>query len=283
MASIANNLPALTAQNNLNRTQVSFHRAVQRLSSGFRINSAQDDAAGIFLSESMRAKIKGQAQAIRNAQDGQSMIQVAEGALQTVNDILVRMKELAVQAANGIYGQNELDAMDLEYQGLMDELDKIGNTTSFNGKLLLDGSLAATTLQAGDSALAADQITIAAVATDVRSAALAGGFGDITTAANAITELGVIDDPTTNPPAGAIQIVANLRATLGSVANRLEYTMQSLSVSIENQTAAESRIRDADVAAEVSVMVKNQILAQAGMAVLAQSNAAPQSLLSLLR
>ncbi|MGI8424862.1 MAG: flagellin [Chloroflexota bacterium] len=271
-------MPALTAQRNLNATQGAFHRSVTRLSSGLRINSAADDAAGLYLSEKLRSRVRGLQQASRNAQDGISLIQTAEGALQTVNDILVRKKELAVQSANGIYSAPDRAIMDREYQELSLELTRISDVTSFNGTKLLDGSFSlGTNLQVGDFASVDNQVALSGLA-DMDATAL-GVNGNILTVAAAQTELTAIDN---NLGAGAIQVVSDRRAQLGAQQNRLEYTITTIGVSVENQTAAESRIRDADVAAEVSNMVKAQIMSQSAMAVLAQSNAAPQSLLSLL-
>jgi len=437
MASLVTNMPSLTAQRNLGMTQGSFHKAVTRLSSGLRINSAADDAAGLYLSEKFKSQIRGLQQASRNAQDGASLIQVAEGALQQVHDMLGRMRELAIQSANGTLTQSDRDIISDEVSELLKEIDRIRVSASFNGMRLLTGERSPSTAvtaggayPAGVTNINADgtalinpagtdytltvgaltgaagyqtaQITIqyptgagqpsqtvtvgvpptgetrivnfaqwginvtisdalaAGTQTfDVAAAAAPSGgalsaygptlqvgtdnsstsrltlsgLNDIGTYALGLTEnsatiggttvatnwtgattttdyeanpAGLLAPNTGDPNTGvagtaggvktqagagvalsaidnAILTVSKMRANLGAYQNRMEYTMTAIGVGVENMTAANSRIRDADVALEVSNMVQAQILSQSAMAVLAQSNSAPQALLSLLR
>jgi len=263
---INTNLMSLNAQRNLNGTQSAMATAVQRLSSGLRVNSAKDDAAGLAIAERMNAQVRGMNVAVRNAADGISLAQTAEGALGKIGDNLQRMRELAVQASNAT-ASGDLAALDGEYQQLVAENTRVINVTKFNGTALLSGALNLT-FQVGANNTADDQIT-------VTSAALAITSGDLTSTANAQTAMGNMDT--------ALNTVNGLRATFGATQSRFEAVISGLQVSAENQTAARSRIMDADYAAETAALTRAQILQQAGTAMLAQANSAPQSVLALLR
>ena len=289
---INHNLFALDAQRNLTLTQMSLSKSVERLSSGLRINRAADDAAGLSISEKLRAQVKGLAQASRNAQDAISMIQTAEGGLNEVHAMLQRMRELAVQASNDTLSDADRANINSELQQLLAEVNHIGDSTEFNGKKLLDGSLTTTgtgpaNFQIG--ATASDAITVefknvkidttangADTAMDALNTALSN-FNATSgqTVANAQALITAVD--------GAITFVNSVRSTLGAYQNRLEHTIANLGVSHENLSASESRIRDADIAEEMANFTRNQILQQAGTAILAQANQVPQGVLTLLR
>ncbi|RMG72438.1 MAG: flagellin FliC [Nitrospirae bacterium] len=276
---INTNIMSLTAQRNLTVNQNKLAVSVQRLSSGLRINSAKDDAAGLAISAKVTAQVVSIQVAIRNAQDGISLAQVAEGGLTEMGNILTRMRELAEEAANGTLGDSERSALDNEYQQLISELDRISKVTEFNGVKLLDGAKSASgiTLQVGFQNTTDDRITffsgISAINTS--SLGLTGTFGTISAAGNAQSALTQIDS--------AISTVAKHRGTLGAIQNRLESTINNLRIASENLSAANSRIKDADFAYETAIFTRNQILVQAGTAVLAQANVLPQNALQLLR
>jgi len=276
---IYTNLASLNARRNLERANNALNISVQRLSSGLRINSAKDDAAGLSISEKLRAHIRSINVAIRNAQDGISLAQTAEGALSEIGNILARMRELAEQASNGSLGTSERSALDNEYQQLLSEIDRISNVTEFNGVKLLNGSQSATgiTLQVGFMNTTNDRITFFSGinATNTTNLGLTGIFATISSAGNAQSALTQIDS--------AISTVTTRRGTLGAIQNRLEITISNLSVTVENLSAADSRIRDADFAYETAMFTRNQILVQAGTAILAQANVLPQNVLTLLR
>ncbi|MDQ0872146.1 flagellin [Paenibacillus sp. V4I3] len=269
---INHNMNAMNSHRNLVANNIQQGKSSEKLSSGFRINRAADDAAGLSISEKMRAQIKSLDQAQRNAQDGVSLVQTAEGAMSEVSDMLGRMKELAVQANNGTYNASDLAAMDKEYTALKSAIDNIATTTKFNGITLLDGSAAApVTIQIGDSTS-----TIAAVdltSADVTTGTL--GVGDLSTVANAAAELAKVDT--------AIGLVNAARSDLGAFQNQLEHTFNNLGATAENLQGAESRIRDTDMAKEMMSYTKFNILQQASTAMLAQANQAPQGVLQLLR
>jgi len=276
---INTNLASMTAQRSLATNTLSLNTSVQRLSSGLRINSAKDDAAGLSISEKLRAQTRSIAVAIRNSQDGISLAQTAEGGLTEIGNILARMRELAEQAANGTIGASERSALDNEYDQLMSEINRISNVTEFNGTKLLDGTISSTgvTLQVGFRNTGDDRITFLSgtEGAAVNTSALAISATDITTATGAQAALDSIDS--------AINTVATRRGTLGAVQNRLDSTISNLSVASENLSAADSRIRDADFAYETAQFTRNQILVQAATAVLAQANVLPQAALQLLR
>jgi len=271
---INNNLASLEAQRNLANTTDSLSRSLSRLSSGLRITRASDDAAGLAISERFRADIRSLQQAERNANDGVSLLQVAEGALNETSSVLIRLRELAVQSANGTLGSTERSALNSEFQDLTKEISRIANSTQFNGLKLLDGTTGSVTFQIGLDNSANDQITVTGVD------ATATGIGITATAAvdtltNAQNVLAVIDS--------AVTSVTTLRAGFGTAQNRLESTIRSIRVGVVNTSAAESRIRDVDVASETAILTKNQVLQRAGIAVLAQANVSTQQALRLLQ
>jgi flagellin len=273
--SINNNLDAANAHRNLVNTNVSVSKAMERLSSGLRINRAADDAAGLAVSEVMRSQIRGQGVASRNAQDGVSLVQVADGAMGTATDMLQRLRDLAVQASNGTLTDAQRANLDKEAQNILSELDKVGTDTDFNGIKILAGSVAtaasAVTLQVGANGSQVIGFTIGTVsANDLGVSGIA-----VSSQASASAAIASID--------AAIGNLSTARANMGSIQNRLEQTINRLGVTAENLQAAESRIRDADMALEMISFTKNQILQQSGTAMLAQANQAPQSVLQLLK
>ncbi|MBE5812640.1 MAG: flagellin, partial [Clostridiales bacterium] len=258
---INTNVMALNASNMLAGNQGAVQKSINKLSSGLRINSAADDAAGLAISEKMRSQIRGLNQAESNAQDGISLIQTAEGALQQTTDILQRMRELVIKAENsGVLSDDDRTAITVEVDVLEVELDRIANSTSFNGKKLLDGSEPVFSFKIGANTLDCDTLTIS--------------IGNMDAETLEVDELEIIDDPS-----GALELidaaiikVSSQRANLGAVQNRMEYAIESLSTTSENLTAAESRIRDVDMADEMVTFTKNNILQQSAMAMLAQAN-----------
>jgi flagellin len=273
---INNNVAAVNAQRNLFQTGLWLSKSVERLSSGLRINRASDDAAGLSISEKLRSQIRGLAQATRNAQDGISMIQTGEGAMTEVHAMLQRMRELAVQASNDTLSASDRAAINTEIQALRSEIDSVGNRTQFNGKVLLDGSVAAANIQVGPNA--SDTMTLSF--SDVRIAALGltaslDAFNTTQSVANAQALITAVDT--------GVDGVSAARSALGAYQNRLEHTVNNLGVAYENTVASESRVRDADFAAETVAFTKAQILQQSGTAILAQANALPQTVLTLLR
>lgn len=274
---INTNISSMNAQRNLATNSEKLATSVQRLSSGLRINSAKDDAAGLAISEKIRSQVRSISVAIRNSQDGISLAQTTEGGLQEIGNIVGRMRELSTQSANGTLGQTERNSLDAEYQQLKTEIDRISNATEFNGTKLLNGSQSASgvTLQVGFQNVAAnDRITFFSGigATSVSTLSL---MADISTVASAQSNL----DMTSS----AIGTVASSRGTLGAVMSRLESTISNLRVTSENLTAADSAIRDADFAYESSQFTKNQIMVQAANAMVAQANTLPQAALQLLK
>lgn len=267
---INNNIAAFNAYRNLSVTDGQMSKSLEKLSSGFRINRAADDAAGLAISEGLRAQIGGLKVAVRNAQDGISVVQTAEGALTETHSILQRMRDLAVQASNdGAQSSNSKSAANAEFQQLATELDDIASKTTFNGTVLLDGSYSGT-FQVG--AKETETLSVS-VTTAMSSSGLSVSGLDLTSgAAAAIT---AVD--------GAINTVSDTRASLGASQNRLEHKINNLNVTVENLTASESRIRDTDMAQEMVSFTRSQILSQAGTAMLAQANQAPQSVLKLLQ
>jgi flagellin len=265
---INTNVMSLNAQRNLNSTQTSLATALQRLSSGLRVNSSKDDAAGLAIGTRMDAQIRGMNVAMRNASDGISASQTAEGGLVEVTSALQRMRELAMQAANGTNTTAEISLMNTEYAQLSSEIDRIISSTKFNGVAVLQAT-AGTTYQVG--ANSGDTISVAAVSI------ASGGFSlsSLSDNSSGVTAMTAIDS--------ALNTVNSHRATLGAVQNRFQSTISNLSVSVENTSAAKSRIMDADYAAETANMTRAQILQQAGTAMLAQANAVPQTVLTLLK
>ena len=301
MASIINtNLGSLNAQRNLNTSQASLSTTMQRLSSGLRVNSAKDDAAGLAIAERMNSQVRGMNVAMRNANDGISMAQTAEGALSKVGDNLQRMRELAVQAANDTNGSTDRDSLNKEYQQLAQEIARVVTSTKFNGRSLLDNATP-TVFQVGANTGADNQITIASVnmtvatpdGLGVAGGTLGGDLGSLMNGAD-LTPTGTPPAPTTPPTAdmarksmdaidAALDLVNNTRATYGAAQNRFEAVISNLQIASENTAAARSRIMDADFAAETANLSRTQILQQAGTAMVAQANQLPQSVLKLIQ
>lgn len=275
---INHNIAALNAWKTLSQTDNGMSKSLEKLSSGSRINRAADDAAGLAISEKMRGQVNGLNQAIRNAQDGISMIQTAEGALSETHSVLQRMRELVVQAANTTLVTSDRQKISTELDNLVKELDRIGNTTEFNTKKLLDGTFSG-------------KLQIGANSGQVMSIAIK------TMKASALSIYGSLVSVLSSKPTGsaytvaskyikrldtAISTVSTERSKLGAYQNRLDHTIANLQTASENLTAAESRIRDVDMASEMMSFTKHQILMQAGTAMLAQANQKPQSVLQLL-
>jgi flagellin len=264
---IQNNVEAFNAHRNLQAVSDQVSQSMERLSSGYRINRASDDAAGLAISEKMRAQIRGLGQDQRNIQDGVSLVQTAEGALSTVHAMLQRVRELAVQFKNGSLSTANQSAIQSEVFQLASEIERIGNSTKFNGISLLNNT-SLVTFQVG--ANDGEQIGIAMI-----SLGSSTGATYFALTPTGTTDIGEIDT--------AIDNVASQRAALGAVQNRLQYSLDNVGIYQENLVAAESRIRDVDMAQETVTLTKNQILAQAGTAMLSQANQAGQGVLSLLR
>jgi len=263
---INTNVSSLNAQRNLTTSQNSLATSMQRLSSGLRVNSAKDDAAGLAIADRMNAQVRGINVAIRNANDGISLAQTAEGALATVTDALQRMRELAVQAQNGSNGTSDRANLDAEYQQLSAEIARIATQTKFNGIAIVGAGAGAQTFQVG--ANNGDTLT-------VTTTAVSGVGGGLTTAAAASTALAAIDT--------SLDVITTNRATYGAAMSRFEFAISNLRISGENQSAARGRIMDADFAAETAELARSQILQQAGTAMVAQANQVPQQVLQLLR
>ena len=273
---VFSNIPSLNAQRNLARTQSELTHNLARLSSGMRINSAADDAAGLAISEKLRAQIRSMAMAERNANDGFSMLQTAEGAMNEISGVLVRMRELAIQASNGTLGTSERTFLNSEFTSIRDEIDRLASSTEFNGRVLLTGGILNFRLQVGIGTTTNDRILVSI--SSMRSAALGStamlSAQAITTVTNAQTAIGVID--------AAISDVSTARGQVGAYQNRLSITVANLASARENLSSANSRIRDVDVAEEAASLTRNNILMQAGISVLAQANQMPALVLSLL-
>jgi len=275
---IATNVSSLTSQRHLRETRELLDRSLERLSSGYRINRAGDDAAGLAISEKLRAKIRGLVQAQRNSSDGISLIQVAEGGLNEVQNILVRLRELGVQASSDTIGSRERKFLDLEYQSLKEEVDRIANSTEFNGSVLLDGTGGSLDFQVntgGENLLGVDRISFDAFRLDVNVDKLGLEDANVGSKIDAQRSLTTLDK--------AIEDVSGTRAELGAIENRLSSTIRNLGISVENLSAARSRIKDVDIAEETAEMTKHNILMQAGTSVLTQANNIPKLALALLQ
>ena len=279
MAQIINtNLQSLNAQRNLSSSQSSLSVSMQRLSSGMRVNSAKDDAAGLAIAERMNAQVRGMNVAVRNANDGISLSQTAEGALSKVGDSLQRMRELAVQARNATNTTSDLDSIGKEYAQLGQEIGRVIGGTTFNGKSILGDDAGTQTFQIGANTSSNDTVDVVTnnMTNDATITAVTGGAIDNASTPDALKT--VIDNID-----AAITTVSGQRAILGASQNRFDAIISNLQVSVENQTAARSRIMDADFAAETANLSRAQILQQAGNAMIAQANQAPQQVLALLR
>ena len=270
---INNNVMAFNASRNLSTSNAQLGKSLEKLSSGYRINRAGDDAAGLVISQKLRAEVSGLRQATRNAQDGISFAQTAEGALSEVHNMLNRMRDLAVQAANDTNDTAARDAIKSEVDELANEIGRIGDDTTFSGSTVF--SATALNFQVGSEGASGNQISTTVGVLDNTDL---GGSDltalDVDTAANARTSIEAIDD--------AIEAVSTSRGTLGAIQNRFESVVNNLQVTTENLAASESRIRDTDMATEMVAFTKSQILQQAGTAMLGQANSIPQSVLRLL-
>ncbi|MCC6335706.1 MAG: flagellin FliC [Myxococcales bacterium] len=271
--SIRTNVSSLNAQRNLYQTQGQLDSSLSRLSSGYRITKAGDDAAGLGISVNLEAQIRSFNQGVRNANDGISLIQTAEAAMNEQSNILARLRELAMQSASDGIGATERGYIQSEVDEQVAEVERVAQATEFNGQMLLDGSAVALDFQVGIRNVAAnDRITVTTV--DATTATLGVDTLDLSTKAGAQAALGVIDT--------ALQTLSTARATLGAAGNRFNSAVASIQASSESLSAANSRIRDVDVAEETSRMARSQVLMQAGVSVLAQANQMPQIALKLL-
>jgi flagellin len=274
------NVSAVNTARHLDRSHSALSSSMARLSSGLRVNSAADDAAGLGISETIRAQVRGFSQARLNAANGTSVLQTADGALSELNAILGRMKELSVQAADGALSTGDRSKLNNEFGQLRTELDRIVDSTEFNGTALLNGGMATgMTFQVGNNNTANDRIAVSIADTgsdQIGSSASTARLNDATlsTVTGARNALDIVED--------AIDDVSDRRATIGASQNRLSVTMNNLATMIESLKAADSRIRDADIASETAAYTKNQILVQAGVSVLSQANQLPSLALSLL-
>lgn len=272
---INTNTASINAQRTLSKNKAALDKNLERLSSGFRINRAGDDAAGLAISENLKAQIRGLRQASRNAQDGVSLIQVAEGALNEIGSIMIRLRELAVQAASDTIGSTEREFLDVEFKQLMTEVDRIANGTEFSGTHLINGTGEMLDFQIGtrnDPNL--DRISFDASKADANIEALGIKEASVKNKETAQNSLSSIDQ--------AIVSISAMRADFGAIENRLTSTISNIGVSVENLSAANSRIRDVDIAEETAQLTKNNILLQAGSAVLAQANQSTTVALNLL-
>ena len=264
---INTNIMSLTAQRNLSRSQNTLATSIERLSSGMRVNSAKDDAAGLAIAERMNAQVKGMNVAIRNANDGISLAQTAEGGLNEIGNMLQRMRELAVQAANGTNSADDRDNLNAEFTALDEEIGRIASVTQFNGMKILGSAAGSFVFQVG--ANSGETMTI-----ETASIASTGETIDGSDATNAESALAAIDD--------LIDEVTTQRATYGAAQSRFGSAINNLQIGVENTSAARGRIVDADFAVETANLTRAQILQQAGTAMVAQANQAPQNVLSLL-
>ena len=280
---IFSNVPSINAQRILGNNNDRLAKSVERISSGIRINKASDDAAGLAVSEALRSDIRALRQAVRNGNDGISLINITEGALNEQSGILIRLRELASQASTGTVGSTERQTIQLEFSALRNEIDRISSVTEFNGQNLVDGSLASSIsadnqilIQVGIDSNANSRINLNEQInlTAITASSLSIDTLSVTTATAALTALDSINT--------AISAVTAGRGKVGAVSNRLVRSISNLSISVENLQAAESQIRDADIAEEVALLTRNQILVQASTAMVGQANLIPQSVLQLL-
>jgi len=275
---ISTNVASLMAQRHLFHAKRSFDATLEKLASGYRINKAGDDAAGLAISEKLRARIRGLSQAQRNSNDGISLIQVAEGGLNEVQNLLIRLRELGVQSASDTIGSKEREYLNEEFLALKDEINRIANGSDFNGTKLLNGSGGSIDIQVntgGENILGVDRITIPAFRADVNTDKLGIDATEVGTKANAQKALAMIDI--------AIDSVSGIRGDFGAIQNRLASTVSNISISLENLQAANSRIKDMDIAKATAELTKHSIIMQAGVSVLAQANNLPSTALALLK
>lgn len=274
---IMTNVSAIENQRQMRNTRRMLDQSLSRLASGYRINRASDDAAGLAISEKLRSKIRGLQQAQRNANDGISLIQTAEGGMSEVQNMLVRMRELGVQAASDTIGPKERQYLDLEYQALKDEINRIAYVTTFNGTQLLDGTGGILEIQVdtgGKNLLGVDRLEYNSYLSDVKTDKLGVSELRIDSKEGAQTSLNALDD--------ALDYVSSIRAQFGALQNRLNSTINNIGTTVENLSAANSRIKDVDIAEESSELTRNQILLQSGTSVLQQANSTSKMALSLL-
>lgn len=272
---ITTNVASLNAQRSLTGTSRAMDQSLARLSSGFRINQAADDAAGLAISENLRAQIRGLGQANRNSNDGISLVQVAEGGLNEVSNMLIRLRELGVQAASDTIGDTERKFLDVEYQQLKSEIQRVSEVTSFNGYDLLNGTGGIMDIQVGvHNDPFKDRISFNTAAANATIESLGIMADSVGTKVQAQNSLSTVDN--------AMVSVNAMRANFGALQNRLQSTVNNLLVAHENLSAANSRIRDADIATETAELTRNSILKQAGISVLGQANQAQQMALKLL-
>ncbi len=272
---INTNISSLEAQKNLNASQGKLRKSFQRLSSGFRINTAADDAAGLAISESMRSQIRSYTVAERNTNNAISMSQAAEAGLGQISGILIRMRELGVQAANGDLTTTDRNYLDTEFQQLKEEIDRLSETTEFNGKEMLAGAMATIDFQVGINTTTFDVISIGFGGVSLSALGLSGANITGASATNSLAAIDAVD--------AAFATVSTRRADFGAVQNRLEVSISNTQSIRTNMSAANSRIRDVDVALETAEMARSQVLLQAGTSVLTQANQLPQNALSLLQ
>lgn len=281
---IFNNIPSLNAQRILGINNDRLAKSVEQISSGIRINRGADDAAGLAISEALRSDIRALRQAIRNANDGISLINVTEGALNEQSGILIRLRELSSQAATGTVGSTERQTIQLEFDALRKEIDRIAATTEFNGQKLVDGSLGSTIasanqilIQVGIDATADSRINLNTEInlTAITASSLSLDVLSVTSAGAALSALDRLNS--------SISIVTQGRGKVGAVQNRLVRTIANLAITVENLTAAESAIRDTDIAQAVALLTRNQILVQSAVAMVGQANLIPQAVLQLLQ
>jgi flagellin len=272
---ISTNVASLNAQKNLGGTQRQLETSLARLSSGFRINQAADDAAGLAISENLRGQIRGMRQASRNSEDGISLVQIAEGGLNEISSMLIRLRELAIQASSDTIGDIERKFLDVEYQQLKSEMQRIAEVTSFNNRDLLNGTGGIMDIQVGvHNDPFKDRISFNASAANATLEALGMTAEALATKEMAQRSIACVDD--------AMISVNAMRANFGAMQNRLHSTINNLAIAHENFSAANSRIRDADIAEETSELTRNQILLQAGVSIVGQANAASQVAMKLL-
>ena len=274
---INTNLVSLNTQRNLAATSGSLATSIQRLSSGLRVNSAKDDAAGLAIADRMNSQVRGMNVAIRNANDGISLTQTADGALAGVGDMMQRMRELAVQSTNSTNGTDDRGNLNQEFQQLADEVDRVLQGTKFNGKAVLGADATSLSFQVGAGTTTQDTITVSMSRLDTASSItnVTGASSDITTAANATTAINNID--------AALTAINSERSKMGAVQNRFDSVVANLRISVESQSAARGRIMDADFAVETANLSRSQVLQQAGSAMLSQANQSPNGVLALLR
>ncbi len=282
---IQHNITALNSHRNLSNNNSSLTKNLEKLSSGYRINRAGDDAAGLAISEKMRAQITGLQTAQKNSEDGVSLVQTAEGALTEVHSMLNRMVELATQSANGTYSSANRAEMQKEVKALREEIDRISNTANFNGTTLFTGTTASVAIHAGETSKDANQIkiTLSAMSAKSMTATIGGTSTTIKLNSDVNVSTATLAKASIDKINTAIDIVSSMRSDFGALQNRLEHTINNLGVQTENLSAAESRIRDVDMAKEMMAYTKNNILVQASQAMLAQANQVPQGVLQLLQ